>query len=302
MQELNLKAIPADALNILTVDDEIFNLEILSEWLTQWGARVETAENGKQALHKLESAQNQYDVILLDRMMPEMDGFEFLTAISQYPQWKDIPVIMQSASATVDEIEYALTSGIWYYLSKPFNRAKLYSVIETAVLDTTVHLKLREQVKNTRPASEHDFQIQNLHQAYELALSLATLAAAPEKVVTGLYELLVNAVEHGNLEISYREKTRLLSQNVWLEEINNRLNCAPYSDRFVNVKVSNECDRVHYLIKDQGKGFKCNQYLSLQPHRAADTHGRGVAYAKQQCFVQLEYLGDGNEVLAVAAA
>lgn len=302
MQDLNLKAVLPSSLSILTVDDEIFNLEILSEWLTQWGARVETAENGKQALHKLESAQKQYNVILLDRMMPEMDGFEFLAAIKQYPRWKEIPVIMQSASATVDEIEYALTSGVWYYLSKPFNRAKLYSVIETAVLDTTVHLQLCEQVKNTRPATGQNFQIQNLHQAYELALSLATLAAEPEKVVTGLYELLVNAVEHGNLDISYREKTRLLSQNVWLEEINNRLNCAPYCDRLVSVKVSDECNGVHYLIKDQGKGFKYNQYLSLQPHRAADNHGRGVAYAKQRSFVQLEYLGDGNEVLAVAAA
>jgi CheY-like chemotaxis protein len=295
--------IPLESLNVLAVDDEAFNLEILSEWLLDCGIHVETAENGRQALAVLDTSARQFDAILLDRMMPEMDGFEFLAAMKAHSQWKDIPVIMQSAAATVDEVQYALTAGIWYYLSKPFERRKLFSIIETAVSDSMIRSQLSNLVSES-PRGEFNhrpIELQTLAQAQEAAIRLAKLSAEPEKVVVGLYELLFNAIEHGNLEISYNDKTRLLNNHHWMEEIESRLRRAVYCDRAVKVSVNQTAHDIEYVIKDQGKGFRSKNYLQLQTHRAGDNHGRGIAFAKQFSFKRLEFLGTGNEVRAFSA-
>ncbi|WP_455211524.1 response regulator [Kaarinaea lacus] len=292
--------IPLHTLNILAVDDEAFNLEILSEWLLEWGANVETAENGQHALEVLAAREQPFDVILLDRMMPQMDGFEFLEAMKIHRQWNDIPVIMQSAAATVDEVQYALAAGIWYYLSKPFERRKLYSIIETAVSDSRLHKQLRKLV-NELPVGEinsNPIELQTLVQAQEAAIRLARLSSKPENVVVGLFELLVNAIEHGNLEISYNDKTRLLNTHHWMDEIKSRLGRSGYGDRVVAVSVKETERDIEYIIKDQGKGFKSKHYAHLQTHRAGDNHGRGIAFAKQLSFQRLEFFGNGNEVHA----
>ena len=295
--------IPLHSLNILAVDDEAFNLEILSEWLLDWGVHVETAENGQQALAVLDAAKRRFDAILLDRMMPEMDGLEFLAAMQAHPQWKAIPVIMQSAAATVDEVQSALSAGIWYYLSKPFDRRKLLSMIETAVTDSVVHQRLCELV-NESPRGEivqHSMELQTLAQAQEAAVQLARFVPQSGKAVLGLFELLVNAIEHGNLEIGYNDKTRLVNNHQWLEEIESRSCREAYRDRVVKVSVNETENDFEYVIEDEGKGFKSKNYLQLQTHRAADNHGRGIAFTNQYCFTRLEFFGTGNQVRAYSA-
>jgi CheY-like chemotaxis protein len=302
MTELFSK-ISLDTLNILAVDDEIFNLEILSEWLSDQGVNVTTAENGRHALEVLQGSNDGFDVILLDRMMPEMDGLEFLAEFKTRPQRQDTPVIMQSAAATVDEVQTALDAGVWYYLSKPFERRKLINMIETAVGDYRLHRQLRQLANETANNGAHGqvTEIQNLEQAIQAAVNLATLSDNPQKTVTGLFELLLNAIEHGNLEIGYREKTRLLNEQRWLEEVELRLRRAPYSDRIARVSVIREENGIQYQIQDEGRGFKAKQYLHLQTHRAADNHGRGISFANQLSFTSLHYEGIGNQVCALAA-
>lgn len=292
--------IPLNSLNILAIDDEAFNLEILSEWLLDWGVdHIVTAENGRQALERLQAAKRPFDVILLDRMMPEMDGMELLAVLKTLPH-RNIPVIMQSAAATIDEVQSALSAGVWYYLSKPFERRKLFSLIETAVTDSWIHSQLCLLVSESG-FGENDhrpIELQTLAQAQEVAVRLAQLGSEPEKVVGGLFELLLNAIEHGNLEIGYHDKTRLLNNRQWMEEIETRLNRAPYCDRVVRVSVNETENQIEYTIEDEGKGFKSKNYMQLQTHRAADNHGRGIAFANICSFERLEFLGTGNRAHA----
>ncbi|MCG6970426.1 MAG: response regulator [Gammaproteobacteria bacterium] len=293
---------PLDSLNILAVDDEIFNLEILTEWLSDRGIHVTTAENGRHALEVLQDSTGRFDAILLDRMMPEMDGLECLAAIKALPQWKDVPVIMQSAAATVEEVQTALDAGIWYYLSKPFERRKLFVMIETAVGDYRLQRRLRQLVEESPLEYGNDpvTEIQTVEQAQHAAVNLAKLSDNPGKIVIGLFELLLNAIEHGNLAIGYQEKTRLLNEQRWLEEIESRLCRTPYSDHVARVSVSEVNNGVQYLIQDQGRGFKSKPYLQLQTHRAADNHGRGISFANRLSFADLLYQGTGNQVCALA--
>jgi len=301
---LSIENMPLNTLNVLAVDDEVFNLEILSEWLTDWGVNVDTAENGEQALSLLDAGERRYHTLLLDRMMPGMDGFKLLEAVKQRPDFKNIPVVMQSAAATTDEIQYAFTQGVWYYLCKPFERRKLCTLIESAMADAIIHTQLRNDVKNLNsppqvPIELPFLEVRTLTEVREAALMLARFTANPEKVVVGLYELLLNAVEHGNLEISYNEKTRLLNEHAWKEEIADRLDQAPYCDRKAGVTFNADGQVIQFLIKDQGKGFKCEPYLQLQTHRAGDNHGRGIAIANNCSFTHLKYQDGGSEVLAV---
>jgi CheY-like chemotaxis protein len=82
---------------ILIVDDEIFNLDIMMEYLEGAGYEVISAENGTIGLEKLEENQD-IEVIVLDRMMPPMDGMGMLKKVKSDTRFRDIPVIMQTAS------------------------------------------------------------------------------------------------------------------------------------------------------------------------------------------------------------
>ena len=91
------------SLKLLVVDDEAFNLEILAYYLGRRGFDVVSAEDGALALQRLED-NPEIDGIVLDRMMPNMDGMEFLARIKADERFKDVPVIMQTAAAARERV------------------------------------------------------------------------------------------------------------------------------------------------------------------------------------------------------
>lgn len=126
-----------DSAVILVVDDEPLNLDIIEEFLTGKGQPyiVETASDGIIAMEKLEADPNKYDVVLLDRMMPNMSGMEVLEKMSAHSELKYIPVILQTAKVSKEDILEGLKAGAYYYLTKPFTSDILHSVVKTAVKD-----------------------------------------------------------------------------------------------------------------------------------------------------------------------
>jgi anti-sigma regulatory factor (Ser/Thr protein kinase) len=142
------------------------------------------------------------------------------------------------------------------------------------------------------------FRFRDLDEARMLANYLARACSQAENRVIGLQELLINAVEHGNLEISYKEKSALLLSNSWPQEVAQRLSLPKYSQRFVEVQFERQAQAIRFVIKDQGKGFNWQEYLDFSTERAFDLHGRGIALAKLMSFDQLQYQGNGNTVIA----
>jgi anti-sigma regulatory factor (Ser/Thr protein kinase) len=143
------------------------------------------------------------------------------------------------------------------------------------------------------------FQVRTLEEASVLGKLLSSAYPDSDLVVVGLTELLINAVEHGNLEIGYQKKSELIANGQWQEEVERRLAIAPYAARRVDVMFQRQPGEIRLNIKDQGKGFDWMRYLDIHPDRVYDTHGRGIAIARQVSFDELDYLGDGNEVEAV---
>jgi adenylate cyclase len=112
---------------ILAVDDSADNRELLSRYLTRAGHEVLTASNGSQALDTL--SVHEVDLVLLDLIMPGMDGSEVLNQIKANPAWRATPVIVISGQQDMDGIISCIEAGADDYLFKPFNPVLLQARI-----------------------------------------------------------------------------------------------------------------------------------------------------------------------------
>ncbi|MBF0530659.1 MAG: ATP-binding protein, partial [Deltaproteobacteria bacterium] len=118
----------------------------------------------------------------------------------------------------------------------------------------------------------------------------------PGRTVTGLQELLINAVEHGNLGITYAEKTKLVIEGTWITEVKRRLSMDCYRQRSAVVEFERHPTELVLTIRDEGFGFDYQCYLNFDPERVLDPNGRGIALARMVSFDELEYQGMGNTV------
>jgi two-component system alkaline phosphatase synthesis response regulator PhoP/two-component system response regulator VicR len=113
---------------ILVVDDEKHIVRLVQANLDRAGYEVVTAGDGKEALQKV--ASENPDLVVLDVMMPYMDGFEVLQNLRRNPVTRDIPVIMLTAKAQDADVFKGWQSGVDCYLTKPFNPMELLSFVK----------------------------------------------------------------------------------------------------------------------------------------------------------------------------
>ena len=293
-------------MKLLIVDDDPVNRIILHEYLEEEGYTLIDASGGEEAWTLLETEGEEYFAVLLDRMMPKVDGIAVLNRMMSHEKLKHIPVIMQTAAGAAYEVQEGIEAGAFFYLTKPFDRALLVAIVAAAVRKSAkqreVQNDLRRQSLSVLSLKTGVFQVRTIEEVHNLAILLAHACPDPEKVVMGLNDLLVNAVEHGNLGITFEEKTQLHEGDRWEGEIQRRLNMPEYAGKYVEVRFERHDEEIHFHIKDQGEGFDWKLYEELSPEMALSSHGRGIAMAKALCFDRLEYHGVGNEVLGVVKA
>ncbi|MCQ8130101.1 response regulator [Methylomonas rivi] len=288
---------------ILLIEDETICADFIRHILSTEGFQTIPVNSGTKALEILANRTDQIDAILLDRGLPDIDGFNLLTQIKHNPAFRNIPVILETASTDDASIEQGLAAGAYYYLTKPLNANLLRCIVKTAVeqyRDTKALLASINLTGQTlyQHLEQAVFRFRTLEEARSLAQLLSLACPAPERVVIGLQELLINAVEHGNLGISYAEKTQLMLQGQWLEEVDRRLSLPDLGSRRVEVGFQRKAEAICYTIRDEGAGFDWQNYLRLDPTRAFDPNGKGIALANMMSFDSLAYLGRGNTVEA----
>jgi CheY-like chemotaxis protein/CHASE3 domain sensor protein len=113
---------------ILVVEDDVRNIFALSSLLEPKGAAIEIARNGREALESLTRNAN-VDLVLMDIMMPEMDGLTAMREIRKRPDWKKLPIIALTAKAMRDDQEKCLAAGANDYIAKPLDVEKLMSLV-----------------------------------------------------------------------------------------------------------------------------------------------------------------------------
>lgn len=116
---------------VLVADDETRIREVLVDILTDDGYEVAEAMNGRIALEKVHL--DRPDIILLDVMMPEMDGFEALQQLTSDPSTHSIPVIMVTAKGQETDIKEATEAGAWGYIRKPWENGEVEATVLAAL-------------------------------------------------------------------------------------------------------------------------------------------------------------------------
>ena len=118
---------------ILLVDDDEIGLQALGEDLNEANMPFDIAHDGQTALKKLKANPDQYGVIVLDWIMPDLDGFAVLTQLKQSKDLKNIPVIMLTCVDKSEDILDAVKAGIFDYLIKPADKTTLIELIIAAL-------------------------------------------------------------------------------------------------------------------------------------------------------------------------
>ncbi|QEP42631.1 response regulator [Ectothiorhodospiraceae bacterium BW-2] len=285
---------------LLLVEDEEILADILEDALVSEGYQVTLAEDGLRAWELLERG-GCFDTILLDREMPRMDGIELLKRLKQDRRFESIPVIMETSSGDEESVREGLQEGAYYYLTKPFQPELLLSIVSAALQQQREMVQMQRSVEQAEKPFAYlrqgVFHFRTIEEAKMLAQFFAKACPHPQKSIIGLQELLINAVEHGNLAISYQEKTHFVLESTLTDEIERRLGLPEYAERQVEVEIERSEERVQFTIRDQGEGFDWEKYLEFDPSRLFDPHGRGIAMSKQMSFDTLEYRGNGNTVV-----
>jgi two-component system alkaline phosphatase synthesis response regulator PhoP/two-component system response regulator VicR len=117
----------AQGKKILAVDDERHIVRLIQVNLERAGYQVSTAFDGNEALKKVEA--DKPDLIVLDVMMPRMDGFEVLKRLQANPETREIPIVMLTAKAQDADVFRGWSSGVSAYLTKPFNPLELVTFV-----------------------------------------------------------------------------------------------------------------------------------------------------------------------------
>jgi adenylate cyclase len=130
---------------VLVVDDDPLNRMLLIHSLEQKGHRAGSATNGREALKILR--ENPFDVVLLDIVMPELDGVSVLERLKRDPALRHVPVIVISAVDEIDSVVRCIEMGAEDYLSKPFHPVLLHARINAALAKKRLHEVERERVR-----------------------------------------------------------------------------------------------------------------------------------------------------------
>ena len=220
----------AKVAEILLVDDDRMALVVLQHQLMELGYTTETLTSGVDALALLDREPDRFDVIILDRLMPEMDGIAMTREIARRDHLKSIPTIMVTGADSPEEMKQGIDAGVFYYIPKPVKKPLVQSVVGAALRQRKLNASLSAGADGT-PAfaliEGAKFAFRTIEEAEMLAGFIANAFPEPQRTVNGAAALMVNAVEHGICQIGYETKGALLRDGQLREGIAERLAAHP---------------------------------------------------------------------------
>jgi len=259
---------------------------------------VTTLEEG---LNALKDKQNKFSTIILDLDLDDESIISFLKSLQRNLEWNYIPTIVMTQDYQDQRIAEHVDAGAFYYLNKASEANLLNAVLNKALKDYTSYIFYLKKAINQNIADlikEGSFRFKTFKEAHEVADWLASICMgkARDDIVVGFIELLLNAIEHGNLGVSYDEKTELIKSGHYMETLVDRLNLPEYRDKEVEVVFNKSHDELKVTIKDMGEGFDFEKFLVVDKQRLFHSHGKGILMAKNLYFNELIYQAPGNIV------
>lgn len=288
---------------ILVVDDEETSRETIERLLDSEGYRHASASNGKEAWDFLNSGIVP-STIILDWNMPILDGIGFLKKIKANARLRHIPIVMQTANSDPEYLITAIQEGVFYFLTKPFEARIFKSIVKAALREAEIVSELLHEATIQRSVvpffSTGELTFRTIQEVETIASWISLQAEESKRIMVllALRELMINAIEHGLLGITYDEKTALMTRGGVGEEIQKRLSLTENSKRKAVLRFERKSSGMQVDIIDPGAGFAHHEFMSLRPERFVDCHGNGIAMARIN-LLSLEYFPPGNHVRAV---
>ena len=206
---------------ILAVEDDPIALRILKRHLEKEGHEVETAASGAEALEKLRTG-SQFDVVLLDIVMPELDGYQTLERIKADDALRRLPVIMISGVDELASVVRCIEMGATDYLQKPYDRAILQARLNSSLAEKRLRdleLEYLEQVGHVISAAAaveaNEFESAHLKQVAARDDALGQLARTFQRMaleVRAREERLQQQVRELRIEIDERRQTEKVAE------------------------------------------------------------------------------------------
>ena len=210
---------------VLLVDDEELNLEILVEYFEGEDPFVlQTADSGEAAWQLLQNPENDFKLILLDRMMPGLDGIALLKRMKGDPRLSGIPVIMQTAANSPEQIREGLEAGAYYYLTKPYRRDSLLAIVHAALSHAearnSLSRQLHQHINSLQFLDQAEFSIRTIEEAGQLASFIAHACPNPDSRSYGHFRIADQRRRTRKPRAEPIPRKRLLKQeDRWHDEI-----------------------------------------------------------------------------------
>jgi DNA-binding response OmpR family regulator len=180
MFDVGIKTVGPQKTSILIVDDMPQNLQVLVNMLREKDYKISVAPGGRKALEMVDLFLP--DLILLDIVMPQQDGFQVCKELKASPETKDIPIIFLSAKTETEDIVKGFDLGAVDYVTKPFKKAELLARIST-------HLELRK-------AREEIIRLEQKNAALAVGVTANHTINQPLTVLQGYFELFQESIEN----------------------------------------------------------------------------------------------------------
>ena len=287
---------------ILLYNQDIAITQTIKKFLSGKSYTILQVLDEQDVWETLNSLERRVDLIFINQIELCQKALKLIEALKASPMFNHLPIIVLVSTDQVEEIKAELNFGDLHFITEPINEETLSSLFHSAVWEHEHFIRLQDRIFKKKLGlnllERARFTCQSLNEADNIATLIASICPDPENVVVGLSELLINSIEHGNLGISYEEKTKLLLIECWETEIEKRLANKKYRNKFTTIDIQNDEKHLQITIEDQGEGFDWHPYMNFDIKRAFDNHGRGIALAQKLSFDNLEYQGNGNIVVA----
>lgn len=258
-----------------------------------------TPLEGIQTLKKF--ATPTFEAVIIDECMLDRDDFKAFHSYQKQPIYNVIPLILQINNPRTEIVQKALENGVYFSLNYPYNASLFKTVLMAATYGFSRHLEVAHRLanfENVHPLMQKAiFHVKTIQDAQTVSSVLAFITPDQKHVAIGLFELILNSIEHGNLGIGYEEKTRLTSKGSLQAEIERRLHLPENQHKHVEVSVERFKEYLQFTIKDNGQGFDFSSYLDYVENRALHHHGRGIMIANQLSFDALDYQDSGSKAI-----
>ena len=245
-----------NSLKILIVDDVDENIKLAAKILKDNGYNISYARSGKETLEKI--SKTAFDLILLDIMMPEMDGYETAEKIKQVAAYKDVPIIFVTAKDEIDDIVKAFSAGGVDYITKPYNSKEMLVRVATHLDLYTTKKELKENIlvkDKMMSIISHDL----LGPLGTIKMSFDMYLAGELKYVQEHLEEFLGNIQ-SSLDSSYSMMVNVLE---WARNINNLDKI-----KIEKIDIKNEISKISKVFIDKLKQKNINYFVDINTDKA----------------------------------